>query len=303
MKDSLSTEDIAELAALPEMQARARIDAILEGKSHPQQRRIIRGVMAGLKAHAIKHQSSVDSARAALSVLEPYAEWIQLKPALEQNDCSRLHRLREAAAAGKLMNPEGGTEQEDPGWLNADFKTFVVRHDWGNALEHAEGIDDSWRLPYEVCTFEFRVTGRNCIVAVAQRDESLKSTMFIEFGEYWLNPSNCTPAFEMMWSQVRAICIALDAEVAVTEVIRAPAKLNEKRAKAGKPPLPDYRVVDLARRHRIANPAASAPGTGTKKRLHFRRGHWRHYETSRTWIKWQLVGSPDLGFINKHYRL
>jgi hypothetical protein len=42
---------------------------------------------------------------------------------------------------------------------------------------------------------------------------------------------------------------------------------------------------------------------GRKKRLHFRRGHWRHYETHKTWIKWMLVGDPDLGFIEKQYRL
>jgi hypothetical protein len=126
---------------------------------------------------------------------------------------------------------------------------------------------------------------------------------FVQFGDYWVNVLGKTQLSVLIWDQIRAICIALDAQVATAEVIRAPVNLNEKRAKAGKSPLSDYRVVDLARRHRIANPAAGTAGTGTRKRLHFRRGHWRHYETTKTWVKWCLVGNPDLGFINKHYRL
>jgi hypothetical protein len=38
-------------------------------------------------------------------------------------------------------------------------------------------------------------------------------------------------------------------------------------------------------------------------RLHFRRGHHRHYENYKLWIKWQLVGNPDIGFIDKDYKL
>lgn len=36
---------------------------------------------------------------------------------------------------------------------------------------------------------------------------------------------------------------------------------------------------------------------------HIDRAIWRRFETHKTWIKWTLVGDPDLGFIEKHYRL
>lgn len=237
------------------------------------------------------------------AVLEPYWRWKESKPVLEKNDCSRLHRLVESANRRMIVNKDGQSDQVDPQWLHGNFQTFVVKHNWAAAFESAEGVDDSWRMPYDLCAFEFRISGRNCIVASAQNEETMKATLFVEFGEYWMNPDAAIPHYVLMFKHVRAMCIALDAEVATTEVVRAPVKLNEKRAKTGKTPLPDYRVVDLARRHRIANPAASAPGTGTKKRLHFRRGHWRHFDNSKTWVKWCLVGNPDLGFINKHYRL
>jgi len=33
--------------------------------------------------------------------------------------------------------------------------------------------------------------------------------------------------------------------------------------------------------------------------------HWfdSHLEFVKTWIRWMLVGDPDLGFIDKHYRV
>jgi hypothetical protein len=43
--------------------------------------------------------------------------------------------------------------------------------------------------------------------------------------------------------------------------------------------------------------------THRSPRLHFRRRHWRHFVNHKTWIKWTLVGDPDLGFIDKDYRL
>jgi hypothetical protein len=45
------------------------------------------------------------------------------------------------------------------------------------------------------------------------------------------------------------------------------------------------------------------PGAATTRSSATTRGHWRHYERHKTWIKWTLVGDPDLGFVDKHYRL
>ncbi len=47
----------------------------------------------------------------------------------------------------------------------------------------------------------------------------------------------------------------------------------------------------------------AAKGGSRRTRLHVVRGHWRHYEEHKTWIKWHLRGDPDLGFIQKHYSL
>lgn len=79
--------------------------------------------------------------------------------------------------------------------------------------------------------------------------------------------------------------------------------INHQRERRGRLPLADYHVVMLAHRRRL-EPLPRDPGAEvTRKRLHFRRGHWRHYANHKTWIKWMLVGDPDLGFVDKEYRL
>lgn len=97
--------------------------------------------------------------------------------------------------------------------------------------------------------------------------------------------------------------MALDAEVATRTMQRVSEKVNRKRAEEGREPFFSYHVINLNRRYRAANPS---PGGGTvqgKRRLHFRRGHWRHYAEFKTWVRWTLVGNPELGFIDKEYRL
>lgn len=248
-----------------------------------------------------------------LECLQELEQWTQKPPvlAIERNDCSRLHKLKEAALKGNLIDGTKKVIALKRSVLDKASHTFVVKHDWARAFEHAaDWKSGEFKLPYDLCCFEFRLDGRTVILwamntaKVADCDRDMSFTAFVECGDCWYSPPE-TPLddFEKyLWDQVRAICISLDADIAVTTVERAPHALNEKRQKLGKPPLSDFHVVDLSKRHRVANPAA-APGEGTKKRLHFRRGHWRHFETSKTWVKWCLVGNPDLGFISKSYTL
>lgn len=232
--------------------------------------------------------------------------WVNGGMVLERNDCSRLHKLCEAARDGRITDSKFHRGYPDDA-LNYVSQTFVVKHDWASAFDDAAGMAEEFKLPYDFCAFEFRLSGRTVIAVAAEAaaDEERKFTAFTQINELWCGfnvaEDSESKATRFVYSQIRAICIALDAEVATHSVVRAPARLNEKRAKAGKVPLRDFHVVDLARRHRIANPAHG--DGGTKKRLHFRRGHWRHFEQSKTWVKWCLVGNPDLGFISKHYSL
>jgi hypothetical protein len=185
---------------------------------------------------------------------------------------------------------------------------FVVRHNWAAAFAGTEVAEGEIIAPYERCVFEFKYSDHPLIVLHdSQSGGPTNEVVFAELGDCWFalgRPDDELSSLLVdIGAQIRAICISLDAEVTTTEVVRAPAKLNQKRAKNGLPLLVDYHVVDLSRRHRIANPAHGGEEPSHHKRLHFVRGHWRHFESHKTWVKWHLRGDPNLGFIDKHYSL
>lgn len=236
-----------------------------------------------------------------------------LNPQLQKNDCSRLHRLVDAHHEARVYDVQS-EERPFPAVLAEGAHPFVVAHDWAAVLGNASDIEGDIVLPYPHCAFEFRYGGRNVIVIAFQRQDDKdpgSHPAAIGFFEArngdWCSMGGVglddypEGAACFWWKQIRAICIALDAEVASHEVKRAPHALNVKRAKAGHTPLYDFHVVDLAKRHRLASKTSGQ--SGSKKRLHFCRGHWRHFESHKTWIRWCLKGDPDLGFVDKEYSL
>jgi hypothetical protein len=111
---------------------------------------------------------------------------------------------------------------------------------------------------------------------------------------------------DLVARQIKATSIVLDAQVATTAPIREAYRRNTPPADRSTP-LPSYsfHVVNLKpRANRL--PAADdghTPGERRRHRLHFVRGHWRHFDQHRTWVHWHLRGDQDLGFVDKEYRL
>lgn len=289
-----------------EQEAKDEIARVLGPLPPKSQRRVARKMLHKYRDKIDSLNLKVEEKKEYLSVLEELQSWLNDndEPILEKNDVSRLHKFLEAFPNGKIITDEGLPDvREYPDIQH----TFVVKHDWSAALGGVE--DGDVRLPYELCAFEFRICGRTVIAMAVETDQNehgMIFTVLVEAQGYWMPfcdsiPKEDDSLSQFVWNQIQAICVALDAEVAVDEVQRAPYKLNQKREKAGKRPLADFHVVDLAKRHRVSNPSYGE--SGTKKRLHFRRGHWRHYEDSKTWVKWCLVGDPDLGFISKEYSI
>lgn len=226
------------------------------------------------------------------------APWVLTRPTE-----SFLHSMLEARAAGRLhlfdreFEPLG--KVENPANIDGvDAHVFVVEHDWAAAFAKSDVDQGEIKLPYATSAFEFVLNGVHLIVLAKSIDDAI---VYVKAGKSWGGILE-RGAWPYLMKQIRCICIALDAQVAVTEVIRAPHRLNQARIDRGKLPVFDHHVVSLARRTRPARLEASEP-MGKHKRLHWRRGHWRHYEEHKTWINWMLVGDPDMGFVDKHYRL
>lgn len=267
--------------------------------------------IASLQNEIRELTASRDDKKAKLNAYDAAIAWMQSDDCrLEPNDCTRLHRLSDAVAAGEVLNGTTRTAEQAnrDGVLTKAMGVFIVRHDWYAAIGAAtDEVGDEFVLPYEHCAFEFRMGGATVIcIALQPEGEPRTAIDFVEVGGRWFcfepDEANEAPRTQAIWNQVRAVCVAMDAEVATHDVVRAPIKLNEKRERKGLSRIPDHRVIDLARRHRTA-PVGIGETPKSRKRLHFRRGHWRHYEDHKTWIKWMLVGNPDLGFIDHHYAL
>lgn len=257
-------------------------------------------------------------------------DWLDKPAELQRPGASCLHHLRQAIADGNafMLNRKLSFSVREFGDVLSESNCFVVEHDWAKAFTGAADFaEGDIRLPYETCAFDFKIGGRRVVALMTTDADSSDVLMqiMVRGRDLWMidddicrhrngawSPigSGRTPegntfqrVAEFIGAQVRAITIALDAQVAESEVVRVNEKLARSREKSGHIPPKPYHIVSLAHRSRAAPLAPSGEPEHGKKRMHFRRGHWRHYEDHKTWIRWMLVGNPDLGFVDKEYRL
>ena len=305
-----------------EQDAANRIDEILQdypaikNATTPFQKRLaampilkkLREQIADNKKSAAEKQETIAWCEDVMEASKDFTIWEKLTPKLEKNDCSRLHKLVADLKLSKRMMGAERMKGEDVDKIEWDkMVPFVVQHNWAAAFQNAgDYADGGFNLPYEMCAFEFRVTGKSVTILAFQAEGCEPNFQwYVQFGSYWVShdENEDYPAKRFALEQVKAICVALDAEVATRTMVRAPEKLNRKREAEGKLPLYSYHVVNLNRRYRVSNPSPGGGVPAGKKRLHFRRGHYRHYAEFKTWVRWTLVGNPDLGFVDKEYRL
>lgn len=240
---------------------------------------------------------------------------------IERPEGPSFRKLRKAVAEGRAVymgkNPMAGVASVDfEKEVFRHAEVLVIEHDWAAAFKGANTEDASIRLPFDVCAFEFKFAGRPVIAFAVQAETEIVFCPAVLCGDVWtigdfVVPLNYDPfddrlscmieLVDALADQIKAACIALDAEVAQTDTVREPHSGSAGHGTTQ--PLKPHHIVSLARR-RAGMPALGlSDGSGKRKRLHFRRGHWRHFEDHKTWIKWMLVGDPDLGFVEKEYRL
>ena len=218
---------------------------------------------------------------------------------------SDLHKLIDADRRGDVVYEDEKVQGHwKIHWADILVKShvFLIEHDWDAAFKNADFSDGDFVLPYEYCVFEFQVSGRRVILLMGNPSGKVDQVLFIAGKGGFLAAKTYQKWMENLIRQARAACISLDAGVVVTEVMRADSAKNIVRERRNAPPISDYHVLMLRRQRASALPASGAE-PAYRVRLHWRRGHWRHFPTHKTWIKWMLVGSPDLGFVDKHYRL
>lgn len=318
LKTQIEKDTAAQVAAI--------LDQIPAGKPR---RKIIRQVMRELRQDRMTVQAKLDGANSELATLRTMQEIIDASEdflasakILQSPSGTRLHKFIEAINDGEVIDwhdknyrisdANGKTWRETA----SAATVYLIEHNWAAAFEGAGDFNGGEiHLPDDVCAFEFKISGVHIVAFATETDESIYLQYALNLKDKWMlldvipHALDLTPNdppdsdYFLIAKTIRAVCIALDAEVAKTNIIRAPHKLNHARERRGQMPIFSYHVVSLARRERAPALEHDAAEAGARKRLHFRRGHWRHYPDHKTWIKWTLVGDPELGFVDKHYRL
>lgn len=307
---------------------KALVDRLPDGRERRMVIHKLRRHMAAKSAATRQQRNKTDDQIKLLRVIESGAldlvAWEKRPCKLEKPAGTIIHKFRDALARDEVFDfreLQARLATEDRiGWaeLAAQAQVFVIEHNWAAAFVGADeyAMGREVHLPAECCAFEFRISGRSVIAFATETD----GTTFLQHaiqsengcwlvgdmephaidGSLLLRPGTFS---HLTAHSIHAVAVALEAQVAETTVIRAPHKLNAARERRGKLPIASYHVVSLANRSRVARLERDGQPPSHHKRLHFRRGHWRHFETFKTWIRWTLVGDPDLGFVDKHYRL
>jgi hypothetical protein len=90
------------------------------------------------------------------------------------------------------------------------------------------------------------------------------------------------------------------------KVIKEPKALNKKRGKKNKPPIFEYKTLNLDTGEKIINinDNNEAAEKRNSPRLHLRRGHFRHLQNGKViFISPMVVGNKTNGMIVKEYAL
>lgn len=247
---------------------------------------------------------------------EPDLRDLVRKPKLQRAQESRLRELR-VAAKDRLIEKIFDLEPDDDllsSILAIETHSFVINHDWYAMVGNTGGFwDGDFRTPFSNSCFEFKVHGFHLIVLVQETEKvsvQHKRSYFVQregrwfFWNFELGKRGLLEIASVVQKQIRAVCIMLDSELAVTEVVRSQHLSNEQRQPPQAAPFYDYHTVRLADRRRyLPNPDNDGSENHARKRLHFVREHDRHFATSKTRVRWHYRGDPELGWVEKHYEL
>ena len=294
---------------------RGQIDAVLSNDrlSDHQKRKLLRKMRDPLASGVRQLERELAPLSNKKKMLEEAIEWGEKAPVIQRADGSRFHKLLEAHRSDNIL---WAVEDKDAlgSWLEANLsvaQSFVLQHDWAAAFSGAgEFGEGEFQIPANPVIFEMKISGNHVAVLIGDDKSGIQEGVyFVQTSLGWVasGPKPCELSRRDEgavpgWAQIRAMCIALEADVATTEIVRAPHRLNMARERRGNLPIRDYHVVSLAKRSRVQR-LDSSGHERRGPRLHFRRGHWRHFDNYKTWIRWTLVGDPDIGFIDKEYRL
>lgn len=219
---------------------------------------------------------------------------------LEKPQASSLHHLvRYDQRAGDRRSFLNDAEK---------IQNIVVEHEWAKALPPT--VRGEWRLPFERCCWEFRVSGVRVLVFTFAEDVE-NPKMVLTYGKdgqwviddyiYHLGGDACVGhvngmfrqmnmggqarefrrVVDLVWANIRAACIMLEAPNVCEREERQPSDVLVAKARRERIAAPRaYMVVRLMNmdRRRAHYRRAGGVASGVRQGGHWRRGTWVHYD-------------------------
>ena len=116
--------------------------------------------------------------------------------------------------------------------LGEQFQIFVVEHDWAAAFRGADGLPTSLsevRPPFDRCVFEFLISGVHACALIRPNSNVI---VWLKLPAGWTvtTADDAHPVGKFIEQQILAICLALDAQVAETRVVKSQQKPNRAAA-------------------------------------------------------------------------
>lgn len=231
-----------------------------------------------------------------------YNGWRNGPLALEKPQASSLHHLV------NYNNSQGN--EDDSSFLTDldDTQNIIVEHEWARALPVT--TRGEWRLPFEKCCWEFRISGVRVLAFTFAADvENPEMVMVYGAERIWVADdyiyhlggdqlvgkrntalqTTSTDSWrefrrvaEIVYANIRAACIMLEAPNVCERQAREPSDVLVTRAKREGSAAPRrhqvIRLMNMERRVHHYRMRTGGGKSGVKQGGHWRRGTWVHYD-------------------------
>lgn len=206
-----------------------------------------------------------------------------------------------------------------------DFAVLMLLHCIDSEYEMMESVKGMWVLePFMVIlrigTGE--VINEGSFLAAAVANQHYKSLFKLELGEVltvplipgippeghslYLRDGNADATF------LKHALLMLHCKNIMSEVVQPSEKLNKKRLKNNKLPFFSYHILKVVLPGSVGGKKTISLGTGTRHRLNFCMGHFKHYTREKPlfgkhsglfWWNEFARGDKELGIVEKDYNI
>ena len=216
----------------------------------------------------------------------------KIKIEVGENDSWSSGKVIKNSINPKLLDDDDDDFDLGGGEYLIDIPFIYIDHNWyGVFSEKVSTIhDEEIVLPFPECIFEIAYLESKPVVRVSQSSDTFEITL-----ETLSNTQELD--LDLLKQHVLSACLSLELDIMS---LPATAKVDMKIADHIEFRGITYVMLPI----RKSSPSkVTSKNTGTKQRLHIRRGHWKTIRGIKKRIKWYIAGDITLGMVIKDYKI